>query len=278
MKIITASINGFCFGVKRAVRLAEDASRKGEVFSLGPIIHNKSVIQHLARKGVRIVKDLRGIHKGELLLIRSHGIHPAILYKAKRKGIRIIDATCPFVRRCQRLARALIKEGYRVIVFGDKNHSEVKSIVGFTNDMAKVVESIKDVALATRGAKKIGLLSQTTQSKDAFKEIVAGVVELVPEVRIFNTLCQAATERQEEARRISKKVDLAIIVGGKNSANTMRLARIMREAKVKTLHIEDIEGLKKFRLNGYKRVAVTSGASTPREVTKEVIDYLKRMK
>ncbi len=279
MKIITASVGGFCFGVKRAVKLADKAcpkgQEKGKVYSLGPLIHNRPVVQELSQKGVRIVNDLKGVRRGETLLIRSHGVHPAILRKAKKKRIKIIDATCPFVTRCQRLARVLVKEGYRVIVFGDKKHSEVQSIVGFTDDKAMVAETPEDLQKAVQGASKVGLLSQTTQSKVAFGRMVVALLELVPEVKIFNTICQAATSRQEEAKRLSKKVESAIVVGGKNSANTHRLASIFRKAGIKTYHVEDVRELKACRMNGHKSVAVMAGASTPDWITKEIISYLK---
>ena len=278
MKIITASLGGFCFGVKRAVKLAEKAANKGKVFSLGPLIHNRPVIQKLSRKGVRIVNDLKGISKGQALLIRSHGAHPKVLSKARKKGIKIIDATCPFVNRCQRLAKVLLKEGYRVIVFGNKNHSEVKSIVGFTGDKARVVAGPEDLPEAIKGASKAGLLSQTTQSKVAFGQIVTALLELVPEVKIFNTICQTAIKRQEEAKRLSQKVEMAIVVGGKNSANTDQLASIFKKAGIKTHHIEDVRELKRHRLNGHGAVAVMAGASTPDWITKEIINYLKGKK
>jgi len=278
MKIITASVSGFCFGVKRAVKMAEKASKKGKIYSLGPLIHNRPVIQELSKKGVRVVNNLKVIRRGQSLLIRSHGVHPRVLNTARKKGIKIIDATCPFVSRCQRLARVLVKEGYRVIVFGDKNHSEVKSIVGFTDDKAKVVATTKDLRKAVKGASKVGLLSQTTQSKTAFGEIVVALLELVPEVKIFNTICQAATSRQEEAERLSKEVELAIVVGGKNSANTDQLASIFRKAGIETYHIENVGELKAYRLNGHKSVAVMAGASTPDWITKEIINYLKGKK
>lgn len=277
MKVRQASLSGFCFGVKRAVNLAEKASKKGMVYSLGPLIHNRIVIQQLSEKGVRIVNDLRSLSTGQTLLIRSHGVHPCILQKARAKGIKIIDATCPFVSRCQKLARTLMKEGYRVIVFGDKRHSEVKSIVGFTDDKAKVVTSPKDLKKAVDGASRIGLLSQTTQEKDAFKEIVVSLLELAPEVKIFNTICQAAIKRQEDAERLSRKVELAIVVGGRDSANTTRLASIFRKAGVETYHIESIRDLKRCNLNGHRETGVVAGASTPDWVTMEVIDYLKRL-
>lgn len=278
MEIISSPRSGFCFGVKRAVKLAEAAgAKKGAVFSLGPLIHNPVVIQELSEKGVKIISNLGEIHRGETLVIRSHGVHPQLLSQAREKGVKVIDATCPFVSRCQKLAQLLARQGYLIIVFGDKNHSEVKSIVGFTDDQARVVASPRDLARAVKGVSKIGLLSQTTQSLTAFKELVGALLDLVPEVRIFNTICHAATSRQEEARKLSKKVDLAMVVGGKDSANTRQLVSIFRQARIKTYHLEDPRELKSFHLNGYKRIGVIAGASTPDWITREVIKYLKNL-
>lgn len=274
MEIITSSISGFCFGVKRAVKLAEKASQKGVVYSLGPLIHNRTVISELSKKGIRIISSLRGMARNEVLLIRSHGVHPRVLREARKKGVRIIDATCPFVARCQRLAKSLVTDGYRVIIFGDKNHNEVKSIVGFTGDNAEVVECPEDLKKAVRGASKVGLLSQTTQSKDAFRKIVSELVELVPEIKIFNTICQAAGRRQEEAERLSKKADLAIVVGGRHSANTAQLASIFRKSGIETYHVENLKELTRYRINGHKAIAVMAGASTPEAITRNIIDYL----
>lgn len=271
MKVLTVTNAGFCFGVKRAINIAFEAAKdnNNEVYTLGPIIHNPQVVEKLSVEGVRAVEDLNqdGIGK---LIIRSHGVPTDIFKKASEKGIEVIDATCPFVKNAQKYAHILQKEGYQVIIVGDRGHPEVKSILSYAGDDAIVVGNaalIEGIPLK----KKVGIVAQTTQRHSIFQEVVLKCIEKAEDVKVYNTICDSTTKRQDETKRLAEEVDLVLVVGGKCSANTTQLASICRQMGTKTFHIEVPEEIEECWFNGVEKVGVTAGASTPDWIIDSVI-------
>jgi 4-hydroxy-3-methylbut-2-enyl diphosphate reductase len=278
MKVILAENAGFCFGVKRAMKLAfkSASNSKHPIYSLGPLIHNPQQVEQLSRKGVHEVSNLESLKSGDVLIIRSHGTTPSVLEEAQAKGLKIIDATCPFVINAQKLAQSLNSEGYQVVIVGEGDHPEVIGIMGFTENNAWVI----DKAIAVQelpNSKRIGVVAQTTQSFDNFREVVSTLLEKCDEIKAFNTICHATTQRQEGAIELAKNVDVMIVVGGYNSANTSRLTSLCKSSGVPTYHIEIADKIDKSWLEGVKAVGVTAGASTPEWIINEVISKLKSM-
>lgn len=263
MKITVSKHSGFCFGVKRAVSLTEKRLKKGKrIYSLGPLIHNRWVVSELSRKGLKIIEDLDRIKKGSCI-IPSHGIDPSKI--KKQKAVSFIDTTCPFVFKAQTLVKKLVNSGYEALILGDKNHPEVKGLVGISKGKARVLRGEREAASLHPKKNKISLISQTTQSLENFIAVSSKLVgKKFQEFRIFNTICKDVIERQAEARKIAKKSDLILVIGGRNSANTKGLVQICRFF-AKTHHIESERDLRKVWLRNVKRVGIVTGASTPGE-------------
>lgn len=276
MRIIRAENAGFCFGVKRAMRLAFEAAEKSEksVYSLGPLVHNPQQVESLAQRGIHVISDLDILDPGDTLIIRSHGASPAVLEEAMVKDLAIVDATCPFVAKAQKLAQRLAEEKYQVVIVGESDHAEVIGILGFAGDGAYAVEKASDVNdLPVK--QRVGIIAQTTQSLGNFREVVGEFLKERYELRIFNTICHATTHRQEAAMDIAREVDLMIVIGGYNSANTNRLASLCAQSGVPTRHIETASELQTEWLNDIAAVGVTAGASTPDRIIEDVIDKLR---
>lgn len=280
MRVKLAEYSGFCFGVKRSIKLAESTlktAKEKKVYSLGPLIHNFQEMQRLEKKGLTIVEELRRIPSGALFIVRSHGLAPSILEKVHKKGLKIVDTTCPNVKKVQELANFLSREKYKVIIVGDRQHPEVKSLEGFALGKAVVVENEAEAkGLKFNEREKIGLLAQTTQAKEFFRRVVSLISQKqFSELRIFNTICNEVSLRQEAALRLCGCADLMIVVGGRMSANTKRLASICRAAGVETHHIEKADRLRKSWLKGVSCVGLIGGASTPEWLIKETVSRLK---
>jgi 4-hydroxy-3-methylbut-2-enyl diphosphate reductase len=276
MRIIRAENAGFCFGVKRAMKLAFEAAANNAktIYSLGPLIHNPQQVELLARNGVHVVSGLDMLNPGDTLIIRSHGTSPEVLEKAKAKDLVIVDATCPFVVKAQRLAQRLATEGYQVVIVGEGDHPEVIGIMSFAGDEARVVEKASDVrSLPVK--RRVGVVAQTTQSFDNFSDVVCAILKKSDELKVFNTICHATTHRQEAALNIAKEADLMIVIGGHNSANTSRLASLCEQSGVPTRHIETASELEALWLKNKATVGVTAGASTPDWIVEDVIDRLE---
>jgi 4-hydroxy-3-methylbut-2-enyl diphosphate reductase len=279
-EILIARSAGFCFGVKRAISIADDTAARaqedgtgGPIQSLGPIIHNPQAVARLERKGVRVVGSVEEISCGKAI-IRSHGVTRSDRAALEGKGVTIIDATCPFVTKAQEHARTLSNEGYGVIVVGDPNHPEVKSLISFIGKGVPVFTSIPEVKSA-RGVRKAGIVAQTTQSFENLMAFVTAAMKRFPEVRVFNTICNATALRQQESTRLAGKADAMFFLGGYNSANTRRLAEISREINPRTHHIETAEELTPGMVEGASVVGVTAGASTPQWIIDGFVEALK---
>ena len=265
---------GLCFGVKRAIQLAfkAAAAQSGRVFTLGPLIHNPQVVAELAEAGVEVISDL---HQGEqgTLIVRSHGLHPQILQQAKAKGLNIVDATCPFVKKVQRYAAALRHDGYQVVIIGDKDHPEVQAIKGCSGNEIVVLGDKNQINRLDLG-KKLCVVAQTTQSAINFSEIVSGLVERAKEIKIYNTICEATSIRQKATLELAKRVDLMVIVGGRNSANTNRLVQLCRQINTPTYLVEVAEEIDPHWFEGKQQIGVSAGASTPHWIISQAVERL----
>ncbi len=272
MEILLADKSGFCFGVKRAINTAFDAAHTGKVFCLGSIIHNPQEVERLNLSGVATVENFSSLKPGDSIIIRSHGVPPSVLTEASDRELNIIDLTCPFVRKAQRDAETLKKEGYQVIVVGEQEHPEVQSIMCYADDVVVVgkAEDLEGLVLQSR----LGIVAQTTQSYDNFSEIVLKLLRLSKELKIYNTICSSTKERQDAARILARQVDVMLVVGGRNSANTSRLVDVCKREGKHTYHIELANELRYEWLKDAKKVGITAGASTPDWVVEGVIKEL----
>jgi small subunit ribosomal protein S1 len=277
MEIFLADKAGFCFGVKRAINTAYEAAGKGRVYCLGPLIHNPQEVERLRKAGIETVTDFSTLKPGDSLIIRSHGVPPRVLIQARDMGLTIIDLTCPFVGKAQRDAEVLQKEGYQVVVVGEKKHPEVQSILGYAGEDAIVVEAGEDIEGLQLSA-RVGVVAQTTQSYSNFSEIVLKLLRLSKELKVFNTICSSTKERQNAASVLASQVDVMLVVGGRNSANTSRLATLCRQEGKPTYHIEVAEEIQAEWLEGIRTIGVTAGASTPDWVVEGVLARLKQSK
>lgn len=277
MELLLAPEAGFCFGVKRALDIALKTTQEGNapIYTLGPLIHNPQVVEQLEQQGIKAVEDLSDIENGTLV-IRSHGVAPEVLEEAAKKGLRVIDATCPFVKKAQELAKKMYEEGRTVVVVGDKKHPEVVGIVGWTGTKGIVVQNPEE-AEKLENQKPIGVVCQTTQPQQVFEEIVKILKSKGTDVEVHNTICHATRERQESAIKVAEAVDVMIIIGGRNSANTKKLARLCEETGTPSHHIETVAELKDAWFEGAKRVGLTAGASTPGWIIEEVKKRMEEM-
>lgn len=276
IKIILAKQAGFCFGVKRAVRLALETAADNEnkkISTLGPLIHNPQVIQELKGKGIIDVSRPQKVRSG-IVIVCSHGMHPLVLKHIKKKKVKIVDATCPFVKKIEKIVKKLKKDKYDVVVVGDKEHPEVKAITGYAGKKVILIENLAAARKLPR-LKKVGVVAQTTQSMKSFEAICLELKKKAERLKIFNTICDATQKRQEEAVRVAREVEKIIVIGGYNSANTKRLAKLCQELGKPTLHIEQAGDLDINFVKHAASVGVLAGASTPDWIIKDVIALIK---
>jgi 4-hydroxy-3-methylbut-2-enyl diphosphate reductase len=271
MKIILAKSAGFCFGVKRATSMAfEAAEHYHQICSLGPIIHSPQLVKKLEEQGVQVIDSVGDIPDGAVI-IRSHGVTAGELDAILSRELKIIDATCPFVKKAQDHAALLSREGYAVVIVGEAEHPEVQGIVSYARGEEVFVVADRSQAEALPRKGRIGVVAQTTQSFDNLRQVVEVCLEKSKELRAFNTICNATAVRQAEARAIAREVDMVLVIGGFNSANTTRLAQICREIQPRTYHVETAGEIDPAWFPGTKSVGVTAGASTPRWIIDEVL-------
>jgi 4-hydroxy-3-methylbut-2-enyl diphosphate reductase len=268
VEVKTAVNAGFCFGVKRAIDLVEKTlNEKPEVYTLGPIIHNPQEVKRLKDKGVKILNDIDCVKSG-CIILRTHGISLELLNRLEKdKTLYIIDATCPFVKKAQDIIKKLSSQETTIVIVGENSHPEVEALISYGAEKCVVIENPRE-ALEFKGIGELNIVSQTTQTPQNFNVIVE-ILKKRFKVNIYNTICEATLERQEAAKKLAKKVDLMIVIGGKNSGNTTRLAEICK-AQTKTYHIETIDELDDKWFNNIKTVGLTSGASTPDNIIKSV--------
>jgi 4-hydroxy-3-methylbut-2-enyl diphosphate reductase len=277
LEILVGDYSGFCFGVDRAMDIAfEIGENEGDnAYTLGPLIHNPQAVKKLDDVGVGLTDSIDDVNDGTII-IRSHGVAPEVIEKAKKKGLKVVNATCPFVEKAQKKVQKLQQDGYQVLISGDKNHPEVVGILGFTNNEAMVIEDRSDYSKIPN-SNKIGLITQTTQSISDLQNLVTYLLPEVKNLKVHNTICTTTNQRQKEADEIAKKVELMIVIGGYNSANTNRLAEICRESGVNTHHIETAEELQADWFANIKKVGITAGASTPNWIIKEAVKRMEEI-
>ena len=276
MEVILAEYFGFCYGVKRAIKIAKEHA-DGETSTLGPIIHNPQMVERLKAEGVGMVEDLDAMEEGTII-IRSHGVGPQVYEKIQAKGLKIVDATCPHVKKAQMSAKKLAKDNYKVVIVGEKNHPEVKSIFEWTDCRAAILENEIE-AENFAPCPKLGIVSQTTVAEAHFKKIVLQLLNKSKDIKILRTICTATEQRQTAAMELASKVDVMIVVGGRNSANTTKLAKLC-ESKCTTYHIETAQEILPEwfqKSNQVFKVGITAGASTPDWIIREVYDKCQRI-
>jgi 4-hydroxy-3-methylbut-2-enyl diphosphate reductase len=268
---------GFCFGVERAVKMAVSALDEfgGPVYTLGPIIHNPQEVLRLQNMGIRMAQTLEEIPEGTVV-IRSHGAPKGVIEQAEEMGLKVVDATCPLVQRLKERVRELADQGYQVIIVGESDHPEVMAVLSFAPDSCLVVRGLEGVEPGNLN-KKVGIVAQTTQSLENLQAVVSLCIYHCREVRTYNTICQATYKRGAEALELARQVDVMIVVGGKNSANTTRLAQAVTHGGIATYHIESAAELGDLEIPPGAPIGVTAGASTPGWVIDEVVSALKAM-
>lgn len=261
--IEVACYAGVCYGVERALGMAEKAADEARkpVNTLGPLIHNPLVVNDLESIGVGTASNVSEVEEGTLI-IRAHGVVPSVVEDARTRGLDVLDATCPYVKKVHNAAERLVREGYQLIVVGESGHPEVEGIMGHAGDDAHVVSVPGDLD-AIDLSRKVGVVVQTTQTPGALADVVAELSKRTMDLRVINTICSATQERQDSAAELARRVDAMIVVGGKNSGNTRRLAEICTAACPKTHHIEDASEIKAAWFDGVSHIGVTAGASTP---------------
>ncbi|MGQ9508064.1 MAG: 4-hydroxy-3-methylbut-2-enyl diphosphate reductase [Thermodesulfobacteriota bacterium] len=277
MKLIVAKSSGFCFGVERAMKMALEAAKKSSrnLYTLGPLIHNPQAVNYLEEFGIKSKERVEDIPRG-IVILRSHGISLTDLEKIKKRRLKVVDATCPIVKKANYYAKFLDRNGYRLVIVGDPEHPEVKAIRSYIRQKVRVVES-PEALMEMKPCPKIGIIAQTTQNFNLFKEVVKVILEKGKEVRVFNTICHATMMRQREAIELARTVDCMIVIGGHNSGNTQRLVHICKEVQPRTYQIETAQELNPKWFNRVKKAGLTSGASTPPWIIHEVEKEINRL-
>lgn len=276
MKLIVAKEIGYCYGVKDAIEEVIRVSKKveSEVNTFGPLIHNPKAVEELKEKhNISAISDITEM-KGNTLAIRAHGISPKVYDSFVEKGIKIIDTTCPFVKKTQEIARQLVKEGYFVIILGKKKHPEVVGIAGHVEDNCLIVEKEEDLDVLNK-TKKIGIVFQSTITVGDVDELIPKIIERAKEIKIHKTICGVTIRRQSQAREIAKQVDLMLVIGGKNSSNTTKLAHICEKEGVTTIQIEYPHEIKELNFDSINSIGVTTGTSTPQNVIDNILEEIK---
>ncbi len=281
MLIEKAKETGFCSGVRRAIKLLDNAMQEHtELETLGFMVHNQDVIDSLSQRGVKAVKNIDQV-QGSTVVIPSHGVSPQVIEELKSRRYKIIDATCPIVRKAQKAAKELSERGFQVIVFGDPSHSEVKGVLGWAGDSGIATLDSDVISKFEKLPPRLGFVSQTTQTPDHFLNFMADfTASYFPQIRelcIINTICDVTRRRQEAALELTKRVDLMIVVGGRNSANTRCLAEICSSTGVETHHIERATEIRESWLEGRSHIGITTGTSTLDQVTQEVVQKLEEI-
>ncbi len=282
MEILLASEMGFCFGVRRAVDLMEEATdQTGQIVSLGSVVHNPQVVSQLKERGLDVIATLEDV-SDRPVAITAHGVSEAVVQELEAKGVPVLDTTCPIVTRSQQWAKRLTEEGFAVVVFGDPNHKETRGVLGWAEGNAYAIPTIEDIAsLPDEMPSRIGVLSQTTETEPHFAEFVRALLEQrmdrISELRVINTLCNATTSQQAAAQELAHRVDVMIVIGGTESANTRHLAEVAREEGTTAYQVESADDIQPEWLEGQEKAGVTAGASTPDSAIDAVVARLREL-
>jgi len=272
MKIQLAENYGFCFGVKRAIKIAEENKNSS---TYGPLIHNSKEIARLEDDfQVGLTDDYKIFKAGDKAIVRTHGIQKQELAELKKKNVDVVDATCPYVTKPQEIAQEMSEEGYSVVIFGDEAHPEIKGVKSYATKGAIVVMNPADLE-GVKLKEKIALIAQTTRKVEKYMEVANYLIPRYKEVRVFNTICNATFENQEAVENLSKKADVMLVIGGKNSSNTKQLFSISQDNCKDSYHIEDEKDLDFSWFEGKKLCGISAGASTPDWIIQNVIDEIE---
>ncbi len=276
-EIKKASKTGFCFGVRRAINLLEKvAKERGGMETLGAVVHNQQVLKSLTDIGVKVVNNVDDI-RGDSVVTSSHGVGPDLKERIRARNINVISTTCPFVRRAQVAARRLAESGFFVIVYGNAEHPEVKGILGWAKDQGLATMDVEPITALEILPRRLGILSQTTQVPSYFVEFTKKLIDVAfvkdTQIRIIDTICHDIRERQAAALEVARQADLMLVVGGRSSANTNRLAELCSQV-TDTYLIETAEDIQSAWAHGKAHIGVTSGASTAEQTVNEVIERL----
>ena len=276
MEIILSKFSGYCYGVKKAVSVADESIDKYEdIYSLGSLIHNKRAVEKLKNKGLKVVDDIE--EKNKNIIFRSHGVEKKYYDYANKNNLNVIDTTCIYVKKIHQIVEEKYKDGYEIIIVGSKKHPEVIGINSWSNYKAQFVEEIADTdKLNIDEEKSYAVVFQTTFNIEKYTKIVEILKEKIKNVEIFNTICSATKKRQDFALQLADEVDMMIVIGDASSSNSKKLYELANE-KVKSIFIEDVAELEEVMFEGVQKVGVTAGASTPDFVIDEVIEYLKKI-
>jgi 4-hydroxy-3-methylbut-2-enyl diphosphate reductase len=279
MEIIKAELFGFCFGVRRAVDIVEDKLEEREkIDTLGPIVHNPNVVEDLSDKGAEVVNSLDSVNT-DSVIITAHGAGREIHEEIEDKGLNLIDTTCPIVKKAQETAEDLVQQGYQVVIYGENDHTEVRNILGWLDGKGVAILDPNEEVPVPEG--RVALLSQTTKGKKYFFDFASEFLQAnrdkLEDVKIVDTTCGETRRRYEAAERLAKQVDLILVVGGKNSANTRKLAEVAANTGIETHHIKDESEIKPGWIEGVEKVGITAGASTPQSAVSSVEETLKEL-
>lgn len=275
MEIIIAKNSGLCYGVKRALKIARQTrlQKNDQVFTLGDLIHNPQVITDLKKLGIHSVDNMNAIKAGTVI-IRSHGVSPEIYRMLEKKQIEIVDATCPIVKKIQKLVASLAEEEEEIIIVGNKEHPEIKGLIGFSKGKGTILENEKQVRNLPLKKRRV-VLAQSTQDLYLFEKVVASLIEKTEELKVYNTICHSTQTRQKSTSKLASSVDTLFIVGGRNSSNTFKLYQISKRILPNTFFIEIAEQITPRMLKGAKKIGLSGGASTPPEAVKEAVKKIK---
>lgn len=278
MQVLLADEYGFCFGVERAVEMVEEAVAAGDtVRSLGPLIHNDQEMQRLAGHGVATINEPVQIQRGETAVIRAHGVTPQVQRELEERASKVVDATCPFVTRVQKLAARAASEDRHVIVIGSPDHPEMIGVKGYAPEHAFIIRDESEVATLPRLRKPL-VVSQTTIKAQTFFDTAEAIkTKTDDEVQVVNTICSATRDRQDAARALAGQVDAFYIIGGNHSSNSIKLHSVCKEQCQKSFLIETAEEIDPADLAGVKKVGVTAGASTPKWLIDQVVGRLEEI-
>lgn len=283
LRINVARTAGFCFGVRRAIRIAMDLASGGRdgrtaprVCMIGDLVHNQTVIRRLEKAGIKKITRL-GDGRGKVLLIRAHGTGQDLIASARAKGFKIVDATCPMVHAIHKIVRKMDAQDRRIIVLGDRHHEEVLGIVGQVRGPVIVIDRLSRIPAAVKKIRKAAVVVQSTQNADDILPIVAKLRKMIPDLKFFNTICNPTRTKQAEMKDLPRRNEVVIVIGSRSSANTRRLYEIARARNPRSRWIESASELRPAWFRNVRSVGITSGASTPQATTDSVIGRIREI-
>lgn len=274
VKTLVAEAAGFCYGVKRAIDLAESAS--GQVYALGPLVHNPQEMQRLADRGVQVVAEPEQVPPGSTVLVRAHGAPPVVYAQAKERGLVLMDATCPHVASLISKSVDFVQRGFQLLILGDAGHPEVQAALAWAGPTARVISGMEDLE-GLQFVRPIALVAQTTTKTELFRQVALALAERGVAAEVGQTICHATAERQQAAVHLSRQVDIMVVVGGYNSANTRNLVQLCSETGTPTHHVESAADLLPSWFSSGATVGISAGASTPDWIIKEVVTTVENM-